>query len=881
MLPKIICLTPFETPSITLLRAIARTEALGVLDAGRNPEATLQAIAQARSRGLEAFGVKLYAHSLGMPLPNSVRCVILDEPAPLDRLRHEDRVFVTQVTSIDEAEIALRYGTDALIAKGTEAGGRVGMETTFVLLQRLLARTDKPIWAQGGIGLNTAAAVLVAGARGIVLDAQLALAKECQLPEATARLIAAMDGGETRVHQGVRSVRRRSDVASTSEPDVIPVGQDGAFARELAATHVTATRMIAAFEQSMVAIPRQARHLLPLAPNAGVSAEHGTHYPIVQGPMTRVSDRPELATAVAARGGLPLLALALMSATETRSLLERTAAALGDQPWGVGILGFAPEEIRNAQLSVVCELKPKVALVAGARKALVRQLTEAGITSYVHVPSPTLLDQFLQDGMTHFVLEGSECGGHIGPRTSFTLWEQAVTRLCREDDLKRCHVLFAGGIHDALSAAMVSVIAAPLCARGARVGVLVGTAYLFTREAVETGAIVETFQRQVLEADRTVVLESAPGHAIRALNTEFCARFETERARLEQAGLPSRAVSAALEELNLGRLRIATKGTLRDGGSLVNVDADQQRREGLFMSGQVAALRDRPTTIAELHSDLSEGSTRAIERAVPGQQAASRPSAPPIAIVGMACLFPDANDLDEYWSNILNAKNCIREVPETRWRHSLYYGDNATGDRTTSKWGGFIPAQCFDALEIGVTPRALAAMDPAQVLALLVVRRALANAGVVLEKEDTSRVSVIWRNPGGDRAPYDRARALSRAGRAPLRGWSANVCAGRRRTAHWICDGYTARSSARRHRSAPAPYGAAAPARARRLRGLGRGSADQARLPDASAGSLRNCATAPARRAARPARPRAGRAERERRRELSRRAELFPDYRPA
>ena len=56
-------------------------------------------------------------------------------------------------------------------------------------------------------------------------------------------------------------------------------------------------------------------------------------------------------------------------------------------------------------------------------------------------------------------------------------------------------VLFAGGIHDARSAAMVHAAAAPLVAAGGAAGILMGTAYLFTREAVSSGAIGPAFQR--------------------------------------------------------------------------------------------------------------------------------------------------------------------------------------------------------------------------------------------------------------------------------------------------------------------------------------------------------------------------------------------------
>ena len=60
-------------------------------------------------------------------------------------------------------------------------------------------------------------------------------------------------------------------------------------------------------------------------------------------------------------------------------------------------------------------------------------------------------------------------------------------------------------------------------------GILVGTAYLFTREAVATGAIVPRFQDEVVRCEETVLLESGPGHQVRVSRTPFVARFEEER----------------------------------------------------------------------------------------------------------------------------------------------------------------------------------------------------------------------------------------------------------------------------------------------------------------------------------------------------------------
>ena len=76
--------------------------------------------------------------------------------------------------------------------------------------------------------------------------------------------------------------------------------------------------------------------------------------------------------------------------------------------------------------------------------------------------------------------------------------------------LSECRVLFAGGIHDAMSASMVATAAAALAVHGVRIGVLMGTAYLFTDEAVAGGAIVETFRQRRFDASARYCSKADP-----------------------------------------------------------------------------------------------------------------------------------------------------------------------------------------------------------------------------------------------------------------------------------------------------------------------------------------------------------------------------------
>ncbi|MEU6672087.1 SDR family NAD(P)-dependent oxidoreductase [Streptomyces sp. NPDC046727] len=483
--------------------------------------------------------------------------------------------------------------------------------------------------------------------------------------------------------------------------------------------------------------------------------------------MTRVSDQAGFAAAVAEGGALPFLALALADGERTRAMLTEARAVLDGRPWGVGVLGFAPEDIRNAQLDAVRELRPTHAIIAGGRPAQAEALERAGIRTFLHVPSPGLLRQFLDAGVRRFVFEGSECGGHVGPRASFPLWEAQLAVLedfladAGDETARRLEVFFAGGVHDERSAAMVAALAAPLTARGAAVGVLMGTAYLFTEEAVARGAVRPLFQRQVLAAAATALLETAPGHATRCVPSPFTDNYREREAELRAQGVPDRLVWERLERLNVGRLRIASKGVDRaDDGELRDVGEQRQLSDGLFMAGQVAVLRSVPTTVAALHHAVTDGAadflTTRVTRAAPPARATPAPPPPlDIAIVGMACMFPQAPDLATFWANIVAGRDAVTEVPPDRWDPDVHH----TAGSTASKWGGFLPPVPFDPLRYGIPPASLGSIEPVQLLSLEAARRALDDAGYGERGRefDRARTSVVF----GAEAGSDLSNAVT------------------------------------------------------------------------------------------------------------------------
>ncbi|GAA1878911.1 type I polyketide synthase [Streptantibioticus ferralitis] len=709
----------------------------------------------------------------------------VDAPWRTGEVAGRYRVLV-EVTDLNQALEAVRSGAHGLIARGSESGGRVGELSTFVLLQHLLAEpaVSIPVWACGGIGTRTAAGAVLGGAAGVVLDTQLALLAESGLPQEAVAVIRSMDGSETVVIDGHR-VLRRGPVAVPGVEDtarvaarpgvhdprtqLLPVGQDGFLASRFAERWHDVGGAVRAVTEAIRKAVRDDSAAAALRPGSAMSSTLGTRLPVVQGPMTRVSDQSEFAAAVADEGALPFIALALAGPERAREVLTEAKSALGGRPWGVGLLGFAPPEIRRVQLEAVREQRPSHVIIAGGRPSQAEALERDGITTFLHVPSPGLLRQFLQAGARRFVLEGSECGGHVGPRSSFPLWEAQLAVI--EDYLDgagetrdRVEVLFAGGIHDERSAAMVAALTAPLVRQGGAVGLLMGTAYLFTKEAVERGAVQPLFQRQVAAARRTVLLETAPGHATRCVASPFADGYPAVKERLRASGVPDRQMWEELERLNVGRLRIASKGLERDAdGELLPVTEERQLAEGVFMAGQVAVLRSATTTIGALHHSVSHGAADFLAgRAASLQQRLgvtqaqryAEPEAPApldVAVVGMACMFPQAPDLASFWANVLGGVDAVTEVPGERWDPSVHHaptndGDTGARSATASKWGGFLPKIPFDPLRYGIPPTALGSIEPVQLLALEAARRALDDAGYGDRGRafDRSRTAVVF-----------------------------------------------------------------------------------------------------------------------------------------
>lgn len=107
-----------------------------------------------------------------------------------------------------------------------------------------------------------------------------------------------------------------------------------------------------------------------------------------------------------------------------------------------------------------------------------------------------------------------------------------------------------------------------------------------------------------------------------------------------------------------------------------------------------------------------------------------------IAVVGMSGIFPDAENIDQFWSNLCDGKDSIREIPCDRWK-------THNSNHPECKWGGFLDSiDLFDADFFGISDQEAMFMNPQQRLCLREAYKALKNANYDF-KNDTKNVGVF------------------------------------------------------------------------------------------------------------------------------------------
>ncbi|MEA3082232.1 MAG: hypothetical protein QOD54_1900, partial [Sphingomonadales bacterium] len=155
------------------------------------------------------------------------------------------------------------------------------------------------------------------------------------------------------------------------------------------------------------------------------------------------------------------------------------------------------------------------------------------------------------------------------------------------------------------------------------------------------------------------------------------------------------------------------------GDSLLMIEAGRQIKEQLDTTLAVGDLFKHPT-IAALARELSSDVTPALARAT---STATGGDCVDIAVIGMACHFPGAESVEDFWRMLVDGVEAL--VPTGEAPRDPGPG----GRRFVPVTGDFSGADRFDAAMFGYSPREAELMDPQQRLLLTCAYESLEDAG--------------------------------------------------------------------------------------------------------------------------------------------------------
>lgn len=173
-----------------LAAAVSNAGGLGIIAAGGAPtEVVRQEIRELKKLTDKPFGVNIMlmnpnAEELAKMLVEEKVSVVTTgagSPEPFMKMWKEAGMKVIPVVaSVALAKRMEKYGADAVVAEGSEAGGHIGELTTMVLVPQVVDAVSIPVIAAGGVadGRGMAAAMML-GAEGVQVGTRFVASKEC------------------------------------------------------------------------------------------------------------------------------------------------------------------------------------------------------------------------------------------------------------------------------------------------------------------------------------------------------------------------------------------------------------------------------------------------------------------------------------------------------------------------------------------------------------------------------------------------------------------------------------------------------------------------------------------------------------------------------
>lgn len=177
-----------------LAGAVSAAGGLGIIAGGNAPAETIrEEIRRLREITDKPFGVNLMLLS---PHADDLAKIVIEEKVPvvttgagnpekhMDNWKAAGIKVIPVVASVALARRMERYGADAVVAEGCEAGGHIGEQTTMSLIPQVADAIDIPVIGAGGVGDGRGmAAMFLLGAEAVQIGTRFVVANECIVHE--------------------------------------------------------------------------------------------------------------------------------------------------------------------------------------------------------------------------------------------------------------------------------------------------------------------------------------------------------------------------------------------------------------------------------------------------------------------------------------------------------------------------------------------------------------------------------------------------------------------------------------------------------------------------------------------------------------------------
>lgn len=177
----------------SLAVAVSEAGGLGIISGVGNTEDVRAEIRKAKSLTSKPFGVNIMLmrdnvdEIAKLVCEEKVEVVTTGAGSPgkyIEDWKKHNIKIIPVVPSVAIAKRMEKFGADAVIVEGMEAGGHIGQLTTMSLVPQVVDAVDIPVIAAGGIGDGRGiAASFMLGACGVQIGTRFLVSDECKVHE--------------------------------------------------------------------------------------------------------------------------------------------------------------------------------------------------------------------------------------------------------------------------------------------------------------------------------------------------------------------------------------------------------------------------------------------------------------------------------------------------------------------------------------------------------------------------------------------------------------------------------------------------------------------------------------------------------------------------